>query len=365
MARHTRLKIGFILLPLLAFQITVGMERNVVDLLGPFRDQMAPTPQQQLRQQNRRPEPTQACPLKYHVAGKEKTATTGVLGLSFEDMDEATQQEFLIIQNLCNETNDPNDPNRKPYKGFRDYPEAIIRDDKRGTDEVMRDYALMDLTKPRSLDELKRALAARTINPRDPSVPPEYLTEFNVLDIASFSGMVRAVEWMVEMKVHGNKVINIHQGSRGTGYTPLHHAVQKAQKDVVKLLVHKYNANPNSIDKRRNRGCITPLLVLEKMVEAGRTGSDKRIDQAMLAKYEEIREVLTELTDCVICMSEPATEMILPCHHQVCCPDCANQLQQDRRRPGKCPMCRVQIIQTMNNTRQPEGEQHTGPRYTS
>jgi len=356
MTRHTRLKIGFILLPLLAFQITVGMERNN-DGLGPsFRRHMGLTPAQQERQQNPRPQRQRAQP--YHSAGKIPTATAGVLGLPFEDMDEATQREFLIIQNLCNETNDPNDPARKPYKGFRDYPSAI-QADQRGTDQLMREgYQLMDLTKPRTLDELKIALAARQINPRNPHIPREYLTYFNVLDIASFSGLVRAVEWMIEMRVHGNKVIDIHEGSFRTGYTPLQHAVQKAQTDVVKLLVQKYNANPNSVDKTRNRHCDTPLSVLDQQVEAGRTGRDKRIDQAMLGKFEEIREVLTELKDCVVCMSEPATEMFLPCHHQVCCRGCANHVR-------KCPMCRVMISQTIDNTRQPEGEKHTGPRFQS
>ena len=46
--------------------------------------------------------------------------------------------------------------------------------------------------------------------------------------------------------------------------------------------------------------------------------------------------------DCVICLSDPITAVILPCRHKCLCLECAKELKQSSE---KCPMCRGEITE--------------------
>ena len=44
--------------------------------------------------------------------------------------------------------------------------------------------------------------------------------------------------------------------------------------------------------------------------------------------------------ECVICMAEPRTTVLIPCRHLCLCADCAQALRQQTH---KCPICRSGI----------------------
>lgn len=53
-----------------------------------------------------------------------------------------------------------------------------------------------------------------------------------------------------------------------------------------------------------------------------------------------------EITECVVCMDENSTEIIVPCGHLCLCKNCCAQLLKTR---SNCPICRRQIQTVINN----------------
>ena len=53
-----------------------------------------------------------------------------------------------------------------------------------------------------------------------------------------------------------------------------------------------------------------------------------------------------EITECVVCMDENSTEIIVPCGHLCLCKNCCAQLLKTR---SNCPICRREIQTIINN----------------
>ncbi len=47
--------------------------------------------------------------------------------------------------------------------------------------------------------------------------------------------------------------------------------------------------------------------------------------------------------DCVVCMSNPRSMLILPCKHYSVCEECSVKLQRHSYGRAKCPLCKTNI----------------------
>jgi hypothetical protein len=63
------------------------------------------------------------------------------------------------------------------------------------------------------------------------------------------------------------------------------------------------------------------------------------VEEASVAKIYEIAE-------CVVCLSDDSSEVLVPCGHKCMCKSCANQLYRSTR---KCPICRKYITTLLSH----------------
>lgn len=50
--------------------------------------------------------------------------------------------------------------------------------------------------------------------------------------------------------------------------------------------------------------------------------------------------------DCVVCLSEPASTVVLPCRHYCLCLTCSNVVRGQNN--SKCPICRIAVETLLN-----------------
>ena len=50
-----------------------------------------------------------------------------------------------------------------------------------------------------------------------------------------------------------------------------------------------------------------------------------------------------EVNECVVCLSDPSTEILIPCGHRCVCKTCCGQLPKKT-----CPLCRRDILHVLN-----------------
>ena len=63
------------------------------------------------------------------------------------------------------------------------------------------------------------------------------------------------------------------------------------------------------------------------------------------------RPRISDVPECVVCLSAVPTTMVLPCMHAVACSSCSHQLARDRLNARRCVVCRAVITKVLYEDR--------------
>jgi hypothetical protein len=67
----------------------------------------------------------------------------------------------------------------------------------------------------------------------------------------------------------------------------------------------------------------------------------------------ELQLLHEKMSHCLLCMQQPRSAVLLPCKHLAVCNDCCKQFTAGEEGAAACPLCGVQVHDTIDGVRLP------------